>query len=370
MLSTRIIDNLDELRSIRHEWADLLADSACNNLFLSWEWMHTWWIHMAENRELYVILVRLENELIGIAPLAVSPPKYSRLMPFLHLEFIASGNIGSDYLSFILRNSYEQTAMKAISQQITAKGYMVELTRVEEASSFTTQLPQLIQMSGGSSHSSRTNICPYIDIRDKTWQDYCSELSRTHQKYFMRKLRKLKKDFSVDFLSTTTEMDMADAMSEFFDLHLDHWRNRGELTVFNDPRIVAFHQDFSRIASDAGWLRLFRLRLDGVTAACVYQFRYLDSYYYFQSALNDSYTKYSVGMLTLGLSIQQAISEGVHTFDLLHDNEEYKYLWTDKERFLARLEVYPASFYGTVCRNLVKLKHFIRPPAIAYRRAA
>lgn len=366
MLNTSVIDNTEAFYALRNEWDELLLDSTSNTLFLTWEWMFTWWKHLADGRKLNIITVRQEGLLIGIAPLTQASPNLSRMMPFKYLEFIASGNVGSDYLNFILRRRHEEDALQAITRQISNQGSMVELTRIEGTSSFAKEVPTVIRRFGGRSRELITNTCPYIDIRDHTWDSYLSSLSKRHQKNIHKRIRKVEREFNVELLHVTKDSDLQEAMVEFLDIHTAHWQSRDTVTALSNPRIASFHREFSELALHNGWLRLFQLRLDGDTAAAVYQFMYNRTYFYFQSALNSTYTRHSPGMILLALSIQQAITEGAQCFDLLHDNEQYKYLWTNTDRDLVRIELYPATVQGALSRNVLKVKNMIpRKPTSA-----
>src|SRR2546427_4482076 len=42
---------------LREEWNELLQASASNCLFLTWEWLYTWWKHLSEDRRLFIITV-------------------------------------------------------------------------------------------------------------------------------------------------------------------------------------------------------------------------------------------------------------------------------------------------------------------------
>src|SRR5439155_13839356 len=97
---------------LRQEWNELLEASAANCLFLTWEWLFTWWTHLADGRRPFIITVRDGRELVAIAPLVVRPPKPTRLAPFRALEFLGMANVGSDYLDIIVRQGKEQEAVQ------------------------------------------------------------------------------------------------------------------------------------------------------------------------------------------------------------------------------------------------------------------
>ena len=76
-LSYRSTDNLlvtsikdpSQLPHLAEEWAELLNDSDADCLFLTREWLETWWRHFSTERTLAITTVRRHSRLLGLAPL-------------------------------------------------------------------------------------------------------------------------------------------------------------------------------------------------------------------------------------------------------------------------------------------------------------
>src|ERR1035437_10130070 len=109
------IENTGGFDGLREEWDRLLAGSASDGVFLTWEWLRTWWSHLAGRHELRIVAVRRGGELITLAPLAVRPGPLRRLLPFRAVEFLGTGTAGSDYLDLIVRKGDEAEALDALS---------------------------------------------------------------------------------------------------------------------------------------------------------------------------------------------------------------------------------------------------------------
>src|SRR5882672_7647361 len=117
--SVEIVHGTEDLMGMREEWSDLLAESAADCLFLTWEWLTTWWRHLAGDRKLFVLAVRQRGRLLAIAPLVVRPAGISSVLPFPALEFMGTGSIGSDYLDVIIRRGHEAFAMKTVAECVS-----------------------------------------------------------------------------------------------------------------------------------------------------------------------------------------------------------------------------------------------------------
>jgi len=73
MIAIEDIQDTACFEAMRDEWNELLKSSACDCLFLTWEWLYTWWKYLREDRRLHIVAVRRGAELIAIAPLALIP---------------------------------------------------------------------------------------------------------------------------------------------------------------------------------------------------------------------------------------------------------------------------------------------------------
>ena len=112
------IEDIGGFDNLRQEWDELLADCSSDCVFLTWEWLRTWWSHLAERRQLRIAAVRSGGKLVALAPLAVRPGSVKRLFPFRVVEFLGSGTVGSDYLDLIIRRGAEAEALDALSRAL------------------------------------------------------------------------------------------------------------------------------------------------------------------------------------------------------------------------------------------------------------
>jgi CelD/BcsL family acetyltransferase involved in cellulose biosynthesis len=359
-ITTQIISDVASFRDLRGEWGSLLKACPGDCIFLSWEWIYTWWLHLPGSRKLHIIVVRLDGLLIALAPLARRSASFRRLMPWRVLEFLASGSVGSDYLTFLIRPGHEQTAVREITRCLTQSGLMLELVRIEKSCTQMAEVSLQLQQSGWKSVGQTTNYCPYSILSGHTWESYLDSLHTNHRINLGKMLRRLHKDFDVSLQVAATGEERQWAMDVFVRLHLRRWAGKGGSTALNRKELVDFHRAFSEISLEQGWLKLYTLLLDGVPVSSLYVFKYRDTYYHYQSAFDPDYRKYSLGTVIVALAIKDAIEDGAVEFDFLHDNETYKYLWARQERELIRLELYPAHSMGSVYQYSAAMKHWIK----------
>lgn len=350
-----VIGDTSAFAQLRPEWTGLLASSKSRGFFLTWEWLYTWWRHLAGDRRLYLLAVRTDDELVALAPFCVSPRfRFGHVLETV--EFLGSGFAGSDYLDIIAREGYEQTAVTALSAHLAKQPYALRLTNVK-SDSLAACLSNKLHRSQWTLRDLQINTCPYVPLSGMTWESYLATLGSEHRYTFRRKWQRINKEFTVDWETPRSFHQCHRDLEATVALHNLRWDGRGRSDAFHTPALIAFHRDLAPLAFSRGWLRLHVLRLNGRAAASLYGFLYGSKFYFYQSGFDPAFAKYSLGLLTMGLAIQGALREQAAEFDLLHGNEPYKSHWAHLERDIRRLELFPPNTLGRFSDTSV---HMIR----------
>jgi CelD/BcsL family acetyltransferase involved in cellulose biosynthesis len=341
----RVVD-LAAFTRMRDEWDSLLAESRSDSVFLTWEWLHTWWTHLARDRALVILTLRRGRDLLAVAPFA-SRQNWFGLSIW---EFLGTGRVGSDYLDVIVRRGGEETALRLLTQHVVESGAVLDLRQMLPASSGGMRMASALRRSGCSLRTKTTHRCPFIDLRGLSFETYLGGLGSEHRSNFQRRLRKLEAKHTPRFECVATETRRLEVLPILFELHRLRWEGRGGDGLSGEG-IESFHTEITSLALDRGWLRLFVLWLGETPAATLYGFRRGPVFSFYQSGFDPRFSKLGVGLVAMGLAIRSAIEEGASEFDMLHGEEPYKFHWARTTRRLARAVSYPDSVRGRVAWN-------------------
>lgn len=349
-----LVDEPEGFEALRSEWDALLAASSADEVFLTWEWLHTWWRHLGrrDGRRLALVAVRRDGELAALAPWALGPSRAWHPLPGRSLQLLGTGAVGSDYLDVAFRSGCEERAAAALAGWLADRGEVVELEQLARRRSSARRVARRLQDWGWTAVERPGDVCPYAELAGATWEGYLASLGSSHRQNVRRRLRKLHRAFDVELRRAETEDEAGKAFEVLLELHRRRWRGRGGSDALDDRAIVAFHRDVTRLVARRGWLRLYVLHLDGRPAAALYGFLYRGRFLFYQSGFDPDFARWSVGLVMMGLSIRDAIADGAREYDLLHGDESYKHRWANGQRELGRLEIYPPSAAGTVRRAL------------------
>jgi CelD/BcsL family acetyltransferase involved in cellulose biosynthesis len=357
-MTIEVIAGARELFSLRDEWNALLQRTPSDGVFLTHEWLHTWWKHLAEGRRLSVLAVRSNGVLEAIVPLALRPPQYSRMMPQL-FEFIGTGVIGSDYLDIIVPDEKRESVLPEIGRYLRQQGIMLHLGQARADGNAAGLAQQLAAEHWGVVKRS-INVCPFIRLEGHSWETYLAALGSSHRYNLQRRSRKLANSQGFEVLCASTPQEADRFLEILIDLHRKRWSSRREASdAFQNEEIIDFHREFVQLALNRGWLRLWTIWLDGRPLAALYALSYRGRHSFYQSGFDPECHQWSPGLVIMGLSIRKAVEEGASEYDFLHGNEEYKFHWAREARDLVQFECYPPAPATLIYR-----------PAISINRAA
>lgn len=353
-MTIELIDNAERFASLRTEWTELLASSAAESPFLTWEWLNAWWAHLGASRRLSIVAVRDGEQLIAIAPLCASRGR----LPFLwRFELMGTGFAGSDYLDAIVRSGYEIEATSAIAEYVKQRDAAVHLVRLPSNSSLS-RLAAPLAEGGWSVREAADGFCPFIRLAGHTWDSFLATIGPAHRATTRRRLRTLEKNFTTRFEPAADEAMRQLALTKLFDFHRARFGRRG--TAFHTNALRDFHLDVTDRLQRTGTLRLFTLHLSDELVGVMYGMSFKGRFYFYQHGYDSRFQAHGVGRAVLDLSIRAAIAEGLAEFDLLWGGEAYKSAWTNEKRPLTRYEFFPADLGGRVQRHAVETERTLR----------
>jgi CelD/BcsL family acetyltransferase involved in cellulose biosynthesis len=220
-------------------------------------------------------------------------------------------------------------------------------------------LAAALSLTGWNAIEASPDVCPYIDLSCHTWDSYLSSLGPSHRANFRRRLRGLEAKFTVRFTPVESQDDRRRAIDGLFLFHDQRWTCGGS-TAFSTTPLRGFHQDLTRNALECGWLRMYAVSLNDTLAATMYGFARDGRFYFYQHGYDAAYSRYSLGLVLMGLTIREALDERMREFDMLYGNEPYKKLWAARQRPLGRLMLFPPRLAGRLMQRRVETRQAMR----------
>lgn len=329
--STEIISRREALEPLRDEWNALLADSAADCIFFTWEWLTTWIDAVYPRARLVIALARDgEGRLIGAAPLYLARMKMLGVLPISALRSIGDQYSGAEYPDLIVRRGYERSASDAL----------LEALRSAEAGWDILWLPKVADWTGATERLMAET--PRLWRRKRAAEFACIALPATTDEYWAlytpkarsnlrRDARRLVDEGSAVVDRAGDAAELPGLLEEMFELHRRRWESIGQAGSFaRKPALARFYSAFAPLALQRGWLRFWLLRQGGRLIAAQYGYSYNGAYSQLQEGYEPSIE--SAGNVLRYKSIEALIAEGCREYDFLGGFTEHKRRWRATQR--------------------------------------
>ncbi len=244
----RIVEVREEsaLLNLAADWNKLLAESASDTIFLTWEWVSAWWCAYGEPGALRILLaIDREGTLRGIAPMRwQTTRRYGRT--FQTLAFIGDGSNDSDYLDFIAAVGYESRVLDAFLKywdKDLAHGTLLQLNEIPESSP---NLGLLRAHAGGTGMVSQEQDveCATVSL-PSNWQDYLKSLSSRFRTKIRSVLRNLENRSDVSFHFCDDPAQLSRLLPALYELHGRRWAKEAKPGVFHWDKKRLFYETLS-----------------------------------------------------------------------------------------------------------------------------
>lgn len=310
----------------RHEprWRELAV--LRGNAFVTPEWLRAWLDAYEGAAEVRVALVHGDDgTLLGLMPFALSGGRLGRTARFAAAGF-------ADYLHPVAESADEAAVARAAIEALAREGGWATLV-LDNVDADAAWSHDSFPGPGGRELRRRErsgSVLPYAPLPGD-YDEYLAGRSGSFRRQLRRLDRRLAEAASIELRQTRTEDELERDLETFFRLHLGRWEGRGGSSLAGHGA-RALHQSFAPAALRAGWLRLLVLEADGEPIATFYGWRLGQRYAFYQAGFDESWSRFSVGLVMHGRVIAAAIAEGAGEYDMLLGAEPYKLRFCDHVR--------------------------------------
>ena len=333
-MTTSVIRDEDDFYRLGDSWDLLLSRFPNPSIFLTFEWLSTWWKHFKEGRELFVVVTEQDGKIEGIAPLAIEHGRLGRRLHFL-------GRPGSDYSDFITSKDSESCLDSLLNPVLSRQAWdTTVLDGITGDSPNFKRLAAIWESMAPKGQYRTDGPAPYLTLGER-WDDYQKGLSKKLITDTRRRLRRLRDIGEVNFKRCSDSDEVAGLMDQMVSLKRARYRATGARDIFRDERRGEFYQEVALKLLERGWLDLSYLELNGTVMAIHFGFVHSNRFFHYMPSFRQEYAHFSPGRLLVDHQVRWAFEAGLEEFDFLMGADQYKYEWTDTFRTM-----YSFSLHG------------------------
>lgn len=352
-VDVEIIEGIDAFDALHDEWDATALASVDPNVFLTWEWLATWWRHFGETSpkaRMHVVVVRDDEGIVAAAPLyrasdGVGPVSATTLRQIGH----DAGDYGGILL--VRRPAEAVDALLAhLADQLRGDVGFAVLSRLASDSVSLAQLRTALDKQArlvATEVVADDSVCPYTDVSNG--YDMVKPLRKNR---VPQRLKRLGEKHEVAFTYHTGD-DLEQGIAWLTELHERRWEDRAEefQGLLADDASTAFLDDAIRALDTAGWLRLLTLTADGEPVAVRLDFEFAGRVYMLKNAIDPAYNAFGPGHITHARAFEDGIARGVGEFDFLRGDHPYKRRWSNGERHLVALNLQRPGLAGELAKQ-------------------
>jgi CelD/BcsL family acetyltransferase involved in cellulose biosynthesis len=307
----RLLDGFGDETLGPDAWARLVGQTDVRHVFLTWQWLSSWWSAFPRERLLLVAAER-DGAVIAVAPLFADEDGM--------IYFVGSG--GSDYLDFVgdLSNPSVVDLLLDTARRAVPRFHGFRFYHVLSGSPTAVRLQQSAERLGLVCREEGAWRAPVLEFAASS--DHGR--SAAGKKTLVRRERGLARDGELHVEHWRDGDAIAPLLDEFFAQHVERWAVTPHPSLFCKPSRREFYRRLTTSASAAGWLRFTRIRWRDRAIAFHFGFCYEGRYLWYKPTFAIDLARRSPGMVLLRQAILAAVDEGASTFDFGLGDEPYK----------------------------------------------
>ena len=345
-----LITTESDFLNLEPEWRTLLPRTTADNLFLTWEWVSSWWKVFGEGKQLYILTFREDDRLIGLLPCYIRPSPLRPLGKIRELRFLGTGEtVRSEYLDLICLPNYREECLDKLAELIHRdRDWDIAVFSDLPADSILEKF-----LPGRFKDCEIINREPCYSVKvPPDFETYLQSIDSRMRRNIRNRRRNLERDFRLKYHRLRPEENPDEWMAEFKRLHAARLDQRGLPSKFSDPRYSRFHDEIAPTFQASGQLFAADLRLDGRMAAARYNFLYNGTAYDYQTGYDPDFGRQGVMQALISYMIEDCAAGGIARFDFLAGSEDYKRHFSNAVGEVFSLRVYNQTGKGRLYRLL------------------
>ncbi|MBI4547786.1 MAG: GNAT family N-acetyltransferase [Ignavibacteriae bacterium] len=333
ILEVQEITDMSALKKLEPHWNRLLEECERPVVYLTYEWLTTWWnCHQNPNKKLMVLVVTDGSDVIGIAPF-MQIEKYYLGMHMRKIEFLSMMRYAyspvncSGTLDVIIPNRHIEV-LSAIVTHLKSINHRWDYLRLHPIPENAPSLEALRKESlrHGFLFSQRkvfSNACIHATL---SWEEYYRSRSHSFRKNLRYQANKLEHHGTRTVNNVNAQVDIKTIIQHIIDIEQRSWKATHGTSIDNE-RYRRFYFRFLEEAHKRGWLQLWMLAMNGKNVAYDLGIEYCGNVDILKGSYDRSYQRFSVGNLLMLREIEYFFQSGIRKINLLWGDLPYKLKW-------------------------------------------
>lgn len=317
-------------RALADEWNQLADALPHATLFQRYDWPRAWWDVLSAH-EPYIVTMRENRRLVGVAPLMKSREKFLRAFPARRLDVMASYENRHDVCLFA--GEPGRAWGKLLPYLAGRRDWdVLFLNAQEEPEAPDAVLPGLCRRLGCGVVDMRTGASPFLPL-PATPEEFLKGLDGKFRKGLRGAERKLAEAGPVRHEVYDSRVETLELVLErLFAVSRKGWAHAELTAIGSTEPLRKYYAGVAAMAQRNGWLQLHVLRVGERDVAFEFSLYYRGVLSNLKQGFDPELAAGSPGQVLKRYVVEDAIRRGAREYDMLGVAEPYKLKWTDLTR--------------------------------------
>lgn len=357
--------SFSELVALQDTWVTL-EELVSPAFFLRWSWIYAWGT-MQQDKDMRFCLTEaiIEDTTVGLALFnckSVSPlpfVKLNQLWLHRHGE-VNCDQIWMEHNDVLALPEHSQRIRQAMFKHLLASDSMWHEIYVGMADTSVLQAIESEDIKKRiiiASPAFRVDLTQHVDLAS-----YLSVLSKNTRAQVAKSERNITSHGEITLELASSLSEKQTFLSQIAQKHIKRWGHTIHGSGFSNQIFIDFHYRLILQDTENKNCRLYRLCQNGEALGYVYLLTTAHTWYFYLSAISfHKDPKIKVGLLLHTLIIEQAIEAGVHYYDFMAGEAQYKRSLSNSAEYSQQLVCfYRPTAYIIVREQIRKLKAWFK----------
>lgn len=346
---------MEDFYALREAWNLINDYSPKGNVFLSWEWLYSWWETYAKDgkRQLYILsCTNIHNEILGIAPFQIvnNPKKYfpcNRQIQNLGTGETDGCFVFGEYMDLIIKPGHETDVISSFSDFLSKQKFSWDGLKFHGLlkDSYLSRLFEDQHYAGINKlvKSEKQNGFRTIIELPETYKEYLMSVQKKMRNNITRTFSRLQAEqqFTIETINDVSAVE--DAITTLAELNRSRRNSMAKESSFRSRKFEEFHKRLAKRLIPQNKVSLRLMKVDNKPVAALYCFIDSDTIHPYQSGFDTDFgQRYSLLTTMLTQEISNSIDNPeLKRFNFMYADHEDTY----KKRYSGNIEnMYQLSF--------------------------
>ena len=316
-LKIELIDSEEAFQAIKEEWDQLIEKSVNPSFYATYPFVYTTWKHFRnENNHLFILLVRRDATLAGIAPFRIEIMKEGNIYPLRVIRFIAEWG-GGDKPSIVTIEKPD-LVWNSIFQFLSKEFTQWDGIWLEEQPANSPILNQRFFRNRWYSARNVPQVTSYYISITGTWEEYL----KTRGKDTRRKWNKSRKNLftlpeGVYFQCVEDPETLPKALERYINIEQSGWKNNHDFSVGGSEKNIRFYEELLNNLAHTKMVSMHFLMSGTTDIAAAIHYKHKSTKYGAHITYRPIYVKYSPGVILTTELLKTLFGTHYKEFDFL-----------------------------------------------------